>query len=138
MRGFLLSILNILAAVLVLLLEIAVDLVATLADGLSLAQVVHAVQPLARVALGSRQDRLHLRVVLVDEQLATVVAHASQNAQGLVEEASVKNGLGKFNMAKVTRTVVHVAGAGLTAREAINDALSRVHDAAEFWLAIFV
>ena len=50
----------------------------------------------------------------------------------------MEDGLGQFNVSKVARTFGHVASTGLTFGHAVDDTLTRVHEAAKFGPAALI
>lgn len=62
------------------------------------------------------------------KQLRAVEANASHYLDSLGNEADVEDRLGEVDMAEVSGTLCHIAGAGLAAGVAVNDTLAWVHE----------
>lgn len=72
------------------------------------------------------------------QKLGAVEADAAQHFHRLLHESNVEDRLGQFHVAEVTGALIHVAGACLAAGAAVDDTLTRVHQATKLRLAALV
>ena len=81
---------------------------------------------------------LYFRVGGTDEKLGAVETDAAQHFDRLHQESRVVDRLGEVDVSEVSGALGHATGAGLATRGAVDDALPRVHEAAQFGSASFV
>lgn len=74
----------------------------------------------------------------IEEQLATVEADTSQDLHGLGEKANMKHWLSKVQVAKVSRTVSHIAGTRGATSVPVNAALPGVHQSTQLRSPILI
>ena len=84
------------------------------------------------LSLALHDNLLDFGVGGTDEKLGTVETDAAQHFDRLHQESRVVDRLGEVDVSEVSGALGHATGAGLATRGAVDDALPRVHEAAEF------